>query len=224
MLYKVAVIGLGRFGMQVATSLARRRFSVLAIDRSAAAVQRVADSVDRALALDATDEQALSEVGLEEVSAAVCAVGDQYLEASILVTAVLAQLGVPRIIARHVSPLHRRILLRVGAHETINPAEDMGERLALRLARPGLVDVLPLSEGVSLAEVVCPQRFAGHTIRELDIRNRYGLSVVALRRRDREGAGATVRANPRPDEKLHVEDELIVIGADADVDRLIALK
>ncbi len=215
---RAVVVGLGQFGKRVARSLAARGFSVLAIDRDMKEVEEVAPDVDRALALDSVDENALVDLNLEEIECAVCALGADSLEASILTTALLRQFGVPRIISRSTSPLHARILLKVGAHETINPEEEMGERLAFRLSFPSLLEQIPLSDDVSLIEIPCPEAFHHATLKELDVRRRHGLTVVAIRRA--HGDGPALIANPRPDEALMAGDILVVIGTPEAAQRL----
>ncbi len=209
---RAVVIGLGQFGKKVARALARRGFSVLAIDQDMKAVEEIAPDVDRALALDSVDENALVDLKLEELECAVCALGSDSLEASILTTALLRQFGVRRIVSRSMSALHARILLKVGAHETVNPEEEMGERLAFRLSFPGLLEQIPLADDVSLIEIPCPETFHGRTLRELGVRQRYGLTVVAIRRvgKDRR---PRLLANPRPGAPLQSGDVLVVIGS-----------
>ena len=209
---RAVVIGLGQFGKKVARTLAWRGFSVLAIDQDMKAVEEIAPDVDRALALNSVDENALVDLKLEEIECAVCALGSDSLEASILTTALLRQFGVRRIISRSMSALHARILLQVGAHETVNPEEEMGERLAFRLSFPGLLEQIPLAGEVSLIEIPCPPSFQGHTLKELDVRKRYGLTVVAIRRVGRKQQPRLI-ANPRADEALLSDDVLVVIGS-----------
>ena len=117
MVGKFLVIGLGRFGSNVAINLARSERAVLAVDRSPKLVQELATIVDSAVCLDSTDAAALRELGIEDVACAVVAIGSESIESSILTTSVLRQMGVPRLIARAVTELHGRVLYAVGAHE-----------------------------------------------------------------------------------------------------------
>jgi trk system potassium uptake protein TrkA len=135
---ELVIIGLGRFGRSVATNLARRGQSVLAVDRDPKRVELIAEEVDSVAIADATDEAALDELPLERISCAVVTMGSRATEASILTTALLRQLGVPRIVVRSFNDLHARVLLAVGASEVINPEDEMGHRLALHLANPSL--------------------------------------------------------------------------------------
>lgn len=208
------VIGLGVFGRTVALTLARMGLQVLAIDQDEEEAQRVAGDLDAVVSLDATDEVALRELGLEGVSCAVVAIGAEAREASILVTALLRQMGVPRIVARAMSDLHARVLLAVGAHEVISPEAEMGQRLARRLAQPNLLERLELGEGAELAELEVPASFVDRSLVELDIRRRFGVSVVALRR------GGTVRATVDGSERIAAGDVMVVIGSTEAVGRL----
>jgi trk system potassium uptake protein len=211
------VIGLGVFGRAVAADLVRLGQSVLAIDLDQDNVQRVADTLDAAVCADATVEETLRELGVERSACAVVAIGAESREASILVTALLRQIGVPRIVARAVSDLHARVLLAVGATEVVNPEAEMGERLARRLAQPSLLEHLELDEQTRLAEVAVPAAFIGRSLAELEIRRRYGVTVVALKRV--QGVHSIVD----PTEHLEPGDVMVVIGSPDSVRRLAAL-
>jgi trk system potassium uptake protein TrkA len=211
------VIGLGMFGRNVALHLASAGQSVLAIDRDQTEVDRVAPELDSVVCADATDETALRELGLERMSCAVVAIGAQSMEASILTTALLRQMGVPRIVARSLTELHTRVLRAVGAHEVVSPEEQMGQRLARRLAEPNVLDRLDLGGEAQLAEVEVPSAFVGKTLVELDVRRRHGVTVVAIRR---EGQ---VRATIRQDERFRAGDVMLVIGAADRIRRLASL-
>jgi len=233
---RTVVIGLGLFGREVALSLSRRGVPVLAVDRDAALVEGIKNSVAGAMVLDTTDETALREAGIGDMQVAVCAIGTQHVENSILTTALLRQLGVPRILVRAANDLHARILRQVGATEVINPEREMGRRLANRIAKPGIREVLNVAPGVSLAEVPIPPGFAGKTLAGLDVRRKYGVNVIGVRRRVPAGAaaeetrettrpGAALEGNRRfilnvsPTEELRDDDILVVIGADDDIRR-----
>lgn len=211
-----AVIGLGQFGMSVARNLSRMGESVMAVDLDQELVDEVAIDVDVALRADATDERTLAELELETMSCVVVAFGAASLEASVLTTALLRQLGVPRVVARAVSDLHARVLRAIGADEVINPEEEMGRRLASRLSQPTILEQLDLGDS-SLAEVEAPEAFSGKTLAELKMRNKYGVSVMALQRK------GSVIANPLGSEMIQSGDILIVVGAVASIRRIAAL-
>ncbi len=243
---KTVVIGLGLFGREVALSLARRGYSVLAVDRAPEMVEQVKSAVDQALILDTTDESALRESRIDEMAVAVCAIGTQHVENSILTTALLHQIGVPRIIVRAANDLHARILRQVGATDVVNPEQEMGRRVAHQIASPGIREVLSLAEGVCVAEVPTPPSFAGESLAGLDVRRKYGVNVIGVQRRlpggaaraGGEGAADAATAvrmggsgellkqdrrfimNVSPTERLQADDILVVIGSSEDVKRL----
>ena len=208
-----AVLGLGQFGRAVAKSLARNGQSVLVADRN---LEMVQNEVDAAVGADLTDEDALYELELETMSCVIVAIGGHSTEASIMTTALLAQMGVPRIVARSSSELHSRILRSVGAHEVVNPEGEMGERLARRLYQPNIVDQLELGEA-TLAEVAAPQSLTGQTLSELDLRNRYQVSVIAIQR------GGSIQPNPRANDTIRDGDILVLMGASEAIDQIAAL-
>lgn len=203
------VIGLGRFGRALALSLVRQGQAVLAVDADRDRVQAVASEVDAVICADATDEAVLADLHPERATCAVVAIGTRGVEASILVTTLLNQAGVPRIVARAVSELHARVLRAVGAHQIINPEAEIGERLARRLAQPNVLEQLELGDDVDLAEVTVPEAFIGKSLIELDLRRRHAVSVLAIRRQGR------VRASLDGTESLESGDVLVLIGTRA---------
>lgn len=213
---RFAVIGLGVFGMHVAMNLKRLGQEVLAIDLDREQIAAAADELDAVVRADATDERALRELQLDKVSCAVVAIGAGSVESSILATTVLRQIGVPQIVARSLSTLHARALRAVGAHAVVHPEAEMGERLALRLVQPGVLDRLGLGANAELAEIEVPAEFVGRTLVELNVRRRHGVTVVAVRR------GETVLANLDASETLRTGDILIVIGSPDAVGRVAA--
>jgi trk system potassium uptake protein TrkA len=216
MLGEFVVIGLGMFGRVVALSLARGGQSVLAIDIDEGEVNRLAADLDTVVCADATDESALRELRLDRMSCAVVAIGAESMEASILATALLRQLGVPQIVARSLSDLHARVLRAVGAHEVVSPEVEMGERLGYRLSHPNVLDRVDLGENSELAELEVPAQYIGKTLVEIDVRRRFDLTVVAIHR------GGKVIGNPKRDEQLHEGDHVVVIGAADAVARFAA--
>jgi trk system potassium uptake protein len=214
MVGKFLVIGLGRFGSNVALHLARGGQSVLAVDRSQKLVQEIAPAVDAAVCLDSTDESALRELGIEDITCAVVAIGSESIEGSILTTSVLKQMGVPRLIARAVTELHGRVLYAVGAHEVVNPEQAMGRRLARQLSHPGLLEHLEIGDGAEIAELEVPESWVGQTLIELDVRRNHGISVVAIRR------GGKVQATLSGEERMSSGDVLVTIGPPRTMARL----
>jgi trk system potassium uptake protein TrkA len=205
MAQEYVVIGLGHFGRSVAQRLAALGQSVLVIDRDPQSIEEIADQVAAAVNGDSTDERTLRELGVDSMSCAVVTIGADALEASILTVALLHQLGVPRIIARAVNDLHARVLRSVGAHEVLNPEAEMGQRLATHLVQPSIRDQMTLGDAI-LAEVEIPAQFTGKNLRDLDIRKRFEVSVMAIKR------GSQVLANPTAEEVFQTGDILVVLG------------
>ncbi len=235
-----AVIGLGVFGREVALSLAARGLPVIAIDSDPEMVEPLKDQVAQALILDSTVEQALIDAKIDRVRTAVNAIGTDHLQNSILTTALLSHLGVRRIIARATNDLHERILLKIGAHEVVNPEREMGRRMAQRIAMPHLNEVLHLPDGVCVAEVAAPSSFVGRTLAELGVRTRFGINVVAAKRVPLAPGGSVVggggaaavsgtdtadgyrmvlNLSPTQD-RLIAGDVLIVIGREDEINKL----
>lgn len=212
-----AVIGLGQFGRAVALSLVREGAAVLAIDQLEERAQLVEAEVDAVACADATDERALNELGLERMSCVVVAMGARARETSILTTSLLRQRGIPRIISRAANELHARVLLAVGAHEVINPEMQMGQRLARNLAHPTILEQIALDENTNLVEVATPEQFIGKSMTEIDMRRRYGVSVIAIRR------GGQVLPQIGTDERLARGDRLLIVGPPASVRRVASL-
>jgi len=228
MSFQCAVIGLGRFGMEVALCLARRNVPVLAVDQNRELVEDISQHVDNALCFDTTSESALRDARIHEMPIAVVAIGDNHVEDSILTTALLRQIGVPRIIARASTDLHAKILRVVGASEVVNPEKEMGGRTAQRIVAQGLTELIPLSEGIAIAELRVPPSFVGRTMMDLRVRGRYGVNVVAVRRRARDHApdepmSTAFLLNPAPDEPFEPNDILVVAGKEEDIKNLAAL-
>lgn len=211
-----AVVGLGQFGRSIVRNLVAQGEAVLAIDMDAARVQLVEPEVDAALVADATNEAALVEIGLERMSCVVVAMGARARDTSIMVTALLRQRAVRRIIARATSDLHERVLRAVGAHEIINPEQDMGARLAAHLANPHVLDSFLLDREHLVAEIEAPESYVGHKLGEFGLRERTKIAIMMIRRR-----GVVI---PAPDAKDVIEsgDVLVVVGSPSAVRQFAA--
>lgn len=212
-----AIIGLGRFGRAVARSLVRERQAVLAIDRDPARLALVADEVDATARTDTTNDEAVKALRLDRMSSVVVTIGSRATEASLLTVAILRELEVPRIVARAFDERHARVLLAIGAHEVLNPEDEMGARLALRLARPAILDQIQIGDG-TLAEVEAPEAFAGSTLGRLDLRGRHQVAVLAIRR------GNGTIANPGAATAIESGDVLVVLGDEEAVRRVAVLR
>lgn len=239
MKHRTAVIGLGLFGREVAVGMSRLGHSVLAIDNEVAAVDAIAEDVDQALALDSTDEEALYEAQIDHVDMAVCAIGSQNVEASIMTTALLHQLGVPRIVSRASDDLHARILRQVGAHEVVNPEKEMGRRVAAQIAALGIREMLRLSGDVCMAEMPVPAGFVDRSLVDIGPGRAYSINVIGVQRGSsqilstviepvadlqpaeepaEDGNGGLLL--PGPDFIFREGDVIMVVGRERDIERM----
>ncbi len=212
------VIGLGRFGAAVARELSALGQEVLALDVDAENVQHIADEVTQAIQGDAQDEAVLRSVGARNFDCCVVAVGAD-MEASILITMMLKEMGAKKIIAKAMTPIHARVLERVGADRVVLPEIDMGQRLAQRLVRTNVVDYIGVSDEFSIVEIHPPKSWVGHSLGQLGVRARHKINVLAIR----HGAGGQVDVNPQPDQVIGADDLLIVIGTNKQVDSVVEL-
>jgi len=208
----VVVIGLGRFGGQVAESLARLGHDVLGIDENPEIVQRMADRLTHVVQADSTDDEALRQLGVAEFARAVVGIGTD-IEASVLTVLALTELGLRDIWAKAISSKHGRILERVGAQHVVYPEADMGERVA-HLVTGQLMDFFELDRGFAIVKVSPPRDVVGKTLAEAALRTRSGLTVVAVKR---PGAGIETA---RPDTVINDGDLLIVAGPTDRIERL----
>jgi trk system potassium uptake protein TrkA len=211
--HQVAVLGLGRFGLAVARELTRLGHDVLAIDSSERKVQEAADVVTHAVQADITDPDALRELGVGDSDTAIIAVSS-HLEASILSTVLVKELGVKRILAKAGNELHGSILEQVGAQRVVYPERETGVRLAHSFAALGVKDYLDVAPGYGFARMQVAGGFAGKNLRDLDLRRTCRLTPIALYR------GGSVTLNPHETEVLRPRDELILAGLDEDLERL----
>ena len=217
MSHAFAVIGVGRFGSSVALTLSQKGYPVLVIDSKKELVDEIAGEVSAAVQSDTTDKDSLLELEIQKFSCVVVGIGATSLEASILTTALLSQIGCARIIARGIHSLHEKVLRSVGAHEVVNPEEELGRRLAERLSQPYLLEQFNLGNELRLSEISTPQRFVGKSLQDLSLRNRYNVSVVAIYR------GDMVIANPKASEVIRDIDKLVLIGSAHDVQKLAGI-
>lgn len=201
---QVLVIGLGRFGSAVAAELERLDFEVLGIDTDERRVQQLSDTLTHALTADTTDPDVLQQIGAADFDNAVVGIGND-VEASILTTAALADLGLPNIIAKAVTDAHGRILERVGADTVVYPEHEMGRRIA-HVVGGSIIDWFQLDPNFAMVETVAPQETLDKTLAALEVRARYGVTVVAVKPRDAGFTYATA------DTVLEEGDVLVVAG------------
>jgi trk/ktr system potassium uptake protein len=219
-----AVIGLGRFGSAVAATLTELGQDVIGIDGDEEKVRNVADVLSAAIQLDATDERALRAAGIQDVDVAVISIGEN-IEASLLVVMLVKELGIPRIISKAVTPLHGRILEKIGVSRVIFPEREMAMRLAHSLVVPNVLDYIELSRDFSIIELPAPEEFQGKTLRELQLRPRFGLTLIAIKRKTGTGDGEVTNVAPSAEDRIEAGDVLALLGSNdrlAQLDRLLA--
>lgn len=223
---KFAIIGLGKLGTTVAKFLAERGAEVIAVDKNADLVDELKEIVDLAVKLDATDEEALRSQGIDKVDVAIVSMGENF-EAAVMATALLkGKLGVPLVITR-ASPtesgIREKILKLVGADRIVLPEVEMGQKLARSLLLTRIVDYVPISEKYNTAEVEAPRSFWGKNIGDLNIRRRYKVSILEIKRSYLGKNGKkTEKINylPQADDLVEEGDLLLVIGELEDIERL----
>jgi trk system potassium uptake protein TrkA len=208
-----AVIGMGRFGRSVATTLQQLGHQVMAIDKDEEALAEIVDDVAHAVQVDSTDEDALRGVGISNFDAVVVAIGD-FIQESILTTLLLKELGCKKIIAKAVDDLQAKVLEKIGADLIVRPEREMGARVAHQLASPGVIDFMEVSPTFSIEELSVPDRLAGRTLGELDLRVKYGVSVLLIRR------NGQLLISPGGDTPLRTGDVLVVVGENRQLTKL----
>ena len=209
----VLVIGLGRFGSSAARELMALGHEVLAVDRDEVAVNDIARDVTHAVQADATDAKALQAIGAADFTHAIVAISSE-AEPSIFATMALRTLGVQNVIAKAGTSLHGAILERVGATRVVYPEREMGARVAHAFTASHVVDYLDVAPDFGIVRFRPPQPWIGRSLRDLDVQTRFQVTPIALRR------GKYVTVNPHRDMVLEPEDELVLIGPDAGLDRL----
>lgn len=212
MAQQVMVLGLGRFGTAVAQELERLGHEVLAVDSDSRAVEEIAPFVTEAICADATDQDTLRDLGAQDFDAAVVGMSTDE-RASILITVLLKRVGVRFVLAKAHNHLHGDILNMVGADRVVFPELETGTRVAHSFSMPMVVDYFQIAPGYGLEKITAVS-LSGKTLRELDLRGRYGVTPVFLRRGDK------VTVNPHTEERLQEGDELTVAGPDEQLERL----
>lgn len=208
-----AVIGLGRFGISVARTLHRLGYEVLAVDSDEEMTQKFSDEVTYVVQADTTDENSLKAMGIRNYDVVIVAIGDD-IQANIFTTMLLKEMGVPYIVAKARNELHGKMLEKIGADRVIYPERDMGQRVAHNLVSNNVLDYIELSPSLSLVEVKTPSIYAGKTLAQADLRARFGVNVIAIKR------GELLIVPPLPSEIMQADDVLIIVGAIDGIQRL----
>lgn len=203
----------------MATTLADLGHDVVGVDGSEERVRQLADTITQAIQLDATDERALRAAGINDVDVAVVSIGEN-IESSLLVVMQLKELGIKTIVAKAVTPLHGRILEKLGVSRVIFPEREMAIRVAHSLVMPNVIDYIELSKDFSIVELPAPKAFVGQTLKQLELRPRYGLTLIAIKRRAQAGAPEITNVAPTADERIAEGDTLSLLGSNERIAQL----
>lgn len=210
------VIGAGRFGTSLATSLVEAGQEVMVIDDDEKVIQQLSEVMDNVAIVNATDESALRNIGLRNFDVAIVCIGTD-LRASIMATLLAKDLGVPYVISKATDKLQADVLRKIGADRVVFPEHDMGVKLSKALTFDNLVDYMQLDDTHSIFELTVPSSWVGSNLKELSVRKKYGINVVGIKRGDK----FEVPANPN---KVFEEDDIIVIAGNTKLIEGIALK
>lgn len=215
---KFAVIGLGSFGVNVAKTLYEKGNEVLAVDADKEKIEQVKTFVSHAVHMDAADKENLQALGIQEMDVVIVSLGPE-MEPSILTVLYLHEIGVKRIVAKALTEDHARILDAVGATEVIYPEKDMAIKTALKLSSPNVLEYLPLISGFGIQEIAPPEKFIGRTLKQLDLRNKYGIHVIAVK----ELVPEKTILVPKADFVIKDSDILIIIGEEKKLSKINSL-
>lgn len=210
------VIGLGRFGTAVATELCRLGHEVLAIDESEDRIQNIADQVTHAVAGDARDPAVLRALGVRNYDCAIVAAADD-VGSSALVTMNLKEMGVQKVICKAQSMVHWKVLEKIGADMVVFPEYEMGMKLAQNLSSSNILNFIELSEDYGIVELAAPKSWQGHSIRDLNVRAKYKVNIIAIRRNEED---ADLQLTPVADYVIAPGDVVVTLGRYEDIDLL----
>lgn len=199
------VVGLGRFGSQVARQLCNLGCEVLAMDLRSELVQEIANDVTHAVVSDGQDKEVLKALGIREFDCAVIAIGDD-LAASVLTTMNMKELGVPYIVCKAHDDTHRRVLEKLGADRVVIPEQENAARLARSLSSPNVLDYIELSDDYGIVEVPAPKSWHDQTLKDLNVRAKLGVNIIAVRRDGR------INVSPAADYLIRSGDIMVVLG------------
>ncbi|MBK8846850.1 MAG: TrkA family potassium uptake protein [Bacteroidetes bacterium] len=225
---KFAVIGLGRFGQAIARTLANRGAEVLAIDSNEEYIEDIKEDVAVAVTLDATDIKALRTQNLQDMDAVVVSIGEDF-EALMLCTVLLQEIGVSRIISRANGKHQRMILEKMGVGDVLSPENDVGLAVAERLLNPTILTTLLLPDSYEIVEVRTPRIIANRTIEDINLRGKYNLNLITLKKHSDEGHNgnsevvAHIVGVPSGETLIEENDTLILFGLTKDIERFIQI-
>ncbi len=207
------VIGLGRFGAEVARRLCQQGCEVLAVDNHSELVQQISQDVTHAVVADARDKEVLRALGVKEFDCAVVAIGGS-LGDSVLATLNVKELGVPRVVCKAHDEIHRQVLLKLGADQVVIPEQEQAVRLAKSLSSYNVLDYIELSGEYGIIEVPAPKSWVGKSLKELNVRAKLGVNILAVKQDDR------INVSPAADYPIGAADVLVVLGDTAALEKV----
>ena len=203
---QIAILGLGRFGRALARTLVEMGHDVMGVDANQAVVEKMAPVLTNCVQADVMDEQTLLSLGVTNFDIVVVGIGNSDMQASIFTTLMLKEMGVEHVVCKVSSNKHARILLKLGADRVVYPERDMGMRFAHSIAQSDVLEFIELSEEYSMMEINAPKYLIGKSLKESDVRSKYNINIVAIKR------GKKIMVNPSPDAVLEQGDVLLAIG------------
>lgn len=224
---KFAVIGLGKFGFNVATTLFDNGAEVIAIDNNQTMIDEITGRVSAGILMNSTDEKALKNHGIQDMDAVILAIGNS-IEVSVLTTVILKKIGVTNIYAKVDSKVHGRILELLGIQNVIFPEEQIGKQLANSLLSSNVLEYIDLSSGHSVVELVVPEIWIGKTLQQLALPSERGINIIAIKSTEQSVTedgeniiGHKINDMPGANDIVNEEDVLVLIGPKARINELI---
>ena len=214
----IAIIGLSSFGYYLAINLVEAGIEVIAVDMEEEKIDKVKNTIHKAVIADATDRDTLESFGLEELDGVVVSLGQ--IESSVLVTLHLREMKIKNIITKALSEEHGKILEMIGATEVIFPEKDMSLKVARRLTHENILEYIPLAEGYSIVDLAPPKSIVGKTLGDLDLTNKFNVQVIVVK----ELIPEKVTMIPRADYKVKSSDILVIMGEDKNILKVQSLK
>lgn len=209
------VIGAGRFGRSVARTLYEAGHDVMVVDKDETLIQQISNEVTDAIAADITAERCVKALGVRDFDAVVLAIGFD-VQASIMAAILLIEKEAKYIVAKAQTDLHGKVLAKVGINRVIYPERDMGHKIARSIIAPTIIDMIELSKDYSVVEVKAPPEMVGKTLFELNLRARFGVNVIAFRRKN----GGKTNISPVADDLVEADDIIVAIGENKDLHKL----
>jgi len=225
---KFAVIGLDAFGMNIAVNLARRGAEVIAVDENMELIEDIKDKVTYAAKLDPTDSKALKSAGIDKVDAVVISIGSDF-EKTMLTAMMLRQIGIVRIVARARTQIQESILERIGVHQVVNPDLEISSKIASNLINKDVLDYIQIGGEYNIIQVKAPRNMIGKSLQELDLRIRYNLNLITLKRQyeimdeitNQKISKERIYGVPTAGTVIQENDILIILGRDKDLMKLV---